>query len=172
MGGFYHDGRGLRYLQPGLYIKLQDYTGALRYFNWFDKNFPDDIGSPVFLFEYALTTFKRKKIARAEYNTLRTFTSNIYVLDYFLGKVLQNVSDKTSLSWDKEYLVKHFPYSRSDAELQDFAQWLEEFTTSDNFLSVKREFLSIEEQLKTEPVGPVRSSLVKKSSRLLDPFKP
>jgi len=41
-GGYYHDGGGLRYLPPGLYIQLEDYSGGLRYLNWFKKNFPDD----------------------------------------------------------------------------------------------------------------------------------
>lgn len=37
-GGQYHDGQGLRYYPPQLYIELKDYTGGLRYFNWFNKN--------------------------------------------------------------------------------------------------------------------------------------
>lgn len=58
-GGYYDDSRGLRYLPPELYLKIQDYSGALRYFNWFHKNFPDDSGYPVFLFEWAITRFKK-----------------------------------------------------------------------------------------------------------------
>ena len=36
-GGYYDDSRGLRYLAPEQYIKIRDYKGALRYFNWFNK---------------------------------------------------------------------------------------------------------------------------------------
>ena len=49
-GGYYHDGGGMRYMPPELYLQIQDYTGSLRYFNWFNKNFPDDAGHPVFIF--------------------------------------------------------------------------------------------------------------------------
>ncbi|HJW17411.1 MAG TPA: hypothetical protein VJ499_09825, partial [Flavisolibacter sp.] len=45
-GGYYHDGSGIRYAIPGLFIKILDYKGGLKYLNWFDKNFPDDIGDP------------------------------------------------------------------------------------------------------------------------------
>ena len=37
-GGHYHDGQGLRYIPPQLYLELEDYSGGLRYFNWFKKN--------------------------------------------------------------------------------------------------------------------------------------
>lgn len=47
-GGFYDDSRGLRYLPPELYVKLQDWHGGLRYLKWFEKNFPDDIGFQIF----------------------------------------------------------------------------------------------------------------------------
>lgn len=60
--GYFDDSRGLRYVPPGLYLKIKDYKGAARYFNWFDKNFSTDIGYGTFLFEYALSSFKNKKI--------------------------------------------------------------------------------------------------------------
>jgi hypothetical protein len=49
--GCYDDGRGLRYLPPFLFIQLSDYVGGVTYMKWFAKNFPNDIGFPVFLFE-------------------------------------------------------------------------------------------------------------------------
>ena len=75
-GGFYDDSRGLRYLPPALYIKLGDYSGAKRYFNWFAKNFPDDMGYPVFLFEWTLTLFKTQKMAEAEQKAQETYRAN------------------------------------------------------------------------------------------------
>jgi hypothetical protein len=45
-GGFYDDSRGLRYLPLRHFIELEDFKGGLRYTNWFEKNFPDDICFP------------------------------------------------------------------------------------------------------------------------------
>ena len=56
--GAYDDSRGLRYLPLEYYIKLQDYKGGLTYTRWFQKNFPDDIGFPDFLFEWTIILFK------------------------------------------------------------------------------------------------------------------
>ena len=63
--GCYDDSRGLRYLSPALYLKLKDYKGAMRYFNWFQKNFSDDSGYPSFLLEWTITLFKNCKLKEA-----------------------------------------------------------------------------------------------------------
>jgi len=136
-GGFYHDGRGLRYLQPELYIELQDYTGALRYFNWFDKNFPNDIGTPLFLFEYALTLFKTNRIEKAEIKILETVKLNQYLVDYFLEKLSFN-STETNSDWEKESLVQYFEYKKDDAEMIDFSEWLTDFCKSQKILNLKK----------------------------------
>jgi len=60
-GGYHHDGKGLRYLPPELYIKLKDYKGGLRYLRWFDRTFPDDSGYPIFLFEWTIILLRQAK---------------------------------------------------------------------------------------------------------------
>ncbi len=50
--GAFDDSRGLKYLTLEYYIKIQDYNGGLNYTRWFQRNFPDDIGFPEFLFEW------------------------------------------------------------------------------------------------------------------------
>jgi len=72
-GGFYHDGKGQRYLPPGYFIKLTDYKGGLRYLNWFSKTFPDDMGYPVFLFEWIVILFKTGKEIEAKKKHYRLF---------------------------------------------------------------------------------------------------
>jgi len=57
-GGYYHGGRGLWYLPPALYVQIADYTGGLRYINWFEKHFPDDSAYAKFFFECAIILFK------------------------------------------------------------------------------------------------------------------
>ena len=136
-GGYYHDGGGLRYAQPELYIKIQDFTGALRYFNWFDKNFPDDIGTPGFLFEYALTLFKTKRIKKAESKILETLDSNHYIVDFYLDRNTVINRDSNS-EWPIESLIKYFEYKKDDPNLADFSEWLTDFAQTQRFLSFKR----------------------------------
>ena len=132
-GGYYDDSRGLRYVPPELYLKIKDYKGALRYFNWFEKNFPDDIGFPGFLFEYTLTLFKNKKIEKAESKVLETFNSNPYLIDYFLDKELTDYYPDENSEWKKESLKKYFIYSKHDPGLEDFIEWLEIYRKTEIF---------------------------------------
>jgi len=83
-GGQYDDSRGLRYLPPELYLKIQDYSGALKYFNWFNKNFPDDCGYPDFMFEWTITLFYNSKLKDAEKKLMKRFSPTHTILTSFL----------------------------------------------------------------------------------------
>lgn len=167
-GGYYHDGGGLRYMPPELYLKIQDYTGSLRYFNWFDKNFPEDSGFPTFLFEWAITLFKTKRLKLAENKVKHTFYSNTYLLDKFLDKELLQFNKSEDSNWQYEQLVDDFKYSKNHEEMKDFAEWLNTYMNSEDFLEFANEFIEIKSKLKDEPVGEKRSYLVKKEYELLE----
>ena len=144
-GGFYDDSRGLRYLPPALYIKLGDYSGAKRYFNWFSKNFPDDMGYPIFLFEWTLTLFKTQKMALAEQKALQTFRANTYLLDAFLLRPPHGRNIREWSNWDSKELVANLPYAKTDRELTDFAEWLEGYINSEGFQQFAEDFLASRE---------------------------
>jgi hypothetical protein len=167
-GGYYHDGRGLRYMPPELYLKMQDYTGSLRYFNWFDKNFPEDSGFPTFLFEWAITFFKTKRLKLAENKVKHTFYSNTYLLDKFLDKELLQFNKSEDSNWQYEQLVDDFKYSKNQEEMKDFAEWLNAYMKSEDFLEFANELIEIKAELKDEPVGKKRSYLVNKEYELLE----
>lgn len=170
-GGFHRDGQGLRYLPPSLYLKLHDYTGAQRYFNWFHKNFPEDSCFPVFLFEWTITLFKKKKINLAEKKAMQTFGSNTYLIDFFLGHEPQHLNKFEDSNWKYESLKEHFNYSKDIPELNDFTEWLKEFATTDTFNDFVNQYINIEIQLEDEPVGEKRSQLVNDRYQLIENLK-
>jgi hypothetical protein len=159
-GGQYHDGQGIRYIIPEQFIKIEDYKGGLRYLNWFEKNFPDDSGFPIFLFEWAFILFKCNKLIEAENKAHRTFFSNTYLFDKFLEKEPLRIDKEESSNWEYESLVDNFPYSRKDREFMEFASWTEKVLSSRIFLDKANEFMDIERKLKSEPVGKKRTELV------------
>jgi hypothetical protein len=165
-GGYYHDGAGIRYAIPKLFIKIIDYKGGLKYLNWFDKNFPDDIGDPIFLFEWTFILFKCGKLKEAEEKAHRTFFSNTYLWDIFLGKKLLNLDITESSSWEFQSIGNYFTYTSSDTEFIEFTSWIQGVLNNRRFLETVNEFVQIEQQLKTEPVGQIRSELVAKYSKI------
>ena len=165
-GGVYHDGTGIRYVIPEQYIKIKDYKGGLRYLRWFDKNFPDDIGYPIFLFENTFILFKRDKVKEAEKKACKTFFSNTYLFDIFLEKEPLYFDKSENHAWEFEELAKHLPYKKDDLEFVEFAAWIQNVLNSREFLDQANEFIQIEQQLKNEPVGKKRTQLVERLSKI------
>jgi len=165
-GGEYHDGQGIRYVVTAEYVKLKDYNKGLKYLKWFDKNFPDDIGYPIFLFESTIILFKCGKLKDAEIKAHRTFFSNTYLLDKFLGKEMLFLDKNESSNWEMESLLGNFKYSNTNEEFTDFSFWIESILNSRLFLDKANEFIEIERKLKTEPVGLVRTELVNRLSEI------
>ena len=165
-GGQYHDGQGIRYIIPEQFIKINDYKGGLRYLNWFDKNFPDDSGYPIFLFEWTFILFKCDKLIEAENKAHQTFFSNTYLFDKFLGKEPLRLEKNESSNWEFESLVDGFPYSSLNTEFIEFASWTQNVFSSRTFLDKANEFIEIERKLKTEPVGQKRTKLVNRLSKI------
>ncbi len=165
-GGYYHDGQGIRYLIPELYIQIADFKGGLKYFNWFNKNFPDDSCYPIFLFEWTFVLYKNNLQQDAEKKLHQTFFSNTYLLDKFLGKDFLNLYKNESSNWEYQSLTDHFHYDKNKTDFVDFANWIEEKLQTRIFIDKANRFVEIEQLLKTTPVGKERNELVNELSNL------
>jgi len=165
-GGHHHDGQGLRYLPPEQYLKIQDYTGALRYFNWFNKNFSDDSCYPLFLLEWTITLFKTKKIKETENKLIETFISNTYIIDKFLNIEFKYFDKTESSNWEFESLAEGLPYSNNQNELIDFTSWLEKFMLTDKFLVPTNRYIELRVLLKKETDLEKRSDLIDQQSKI------
>ena len=169
-GGYYEDSHGLRYLPPELYLQMKDYVGSLKYFKWFEKKFPADIGFPLFLFEWTITLFKTSDFKNAEILALKTFFSNSYLFDKFLDYEFLDLDKYEGSDWQTPELAEYLIYSKHQEELNDFAKWISEFLSSDKFYKIANEFVEIEIKLKTEPVGQMRAKLIARRYHLLDNY--
>lgn len=169
-GGYYHDGSGLRYLPIALYIQIEDYTGGLRYINWFDKNFDNDGGYPVFWFEWAIILFKRNRLVKAEQKVFETYCQNTFLLDKFLGKPLQNLKISENDWAGSIAYLDNLDYSHRQANLADFSVWLNDFMDSEKFKAAATRFIELKNKLKNENEFEKRGSLLDQISLLQNDF--
>jgi len=165
--GWFDDSKGLRYLPTELFVKIGDYSGGLKYLNWFNKNFPDDMGLPEFLFESTIILFHAKKITEANAMALKTHFSNTYLFDKYFDRPFNEGDQYTSSSLEKPEYLSSFRYSHGQDNLFEFSHWLAEFITSDKFRITTKEFEEIKAQLRTEPTGPKRTALVTRLHELI-----
>lgn len=166
-GGQYHDGQGLRYYPPQLYIELNDFTGGLRYFNWFNKNFPDDSGYPDFLFEWTIILFKTGKLKDAEKKAFETFRSNTYLFDIFFGRQVMKINKwEGSNLQTQEFADNQFCYNSKQDNLADFSEWLDKFIATEKFILLSNKYLDIRQRLKTERDSETRHYLIQQERQL------
>jgi hypothetical protein len=166
--GAYDDSRGLRYLPLEYYIKLQDYKGGLTYTRWFQKNFPDDIGFPDFLFEWTIILFKIGKIEDTEKMAVKTYFSNTYLFDKFFNRPIVQIDKYESSNWESPDIIQHFNYSSNNEDLLDFSNWLEAFEETDRFKKIVDRFLEIQKVLKHENSTVKRRQLLNEIDHLAE----
>jgi len=166
-GGEYHDGQGLRYMPPRFYLKLQDYSGGLRYMNWFHKNFPDDACYPDFLFEWTVILFKTKKTKQAEIKAFETYRRNTYLFDTFLGRKITKFHGSHSSNLDTyQFAQEFFTYKSDQPELADFTAWLTALLDTPKFKALCEDYFEIQQQLAGEREYKARVLLLRKAERL------
>ncbi|MCX6309898.1 MAG: hypothetical protein NTY32_14125 [Bacteroidia bacterium] len=130
-GGYYHDGSGIRYMCPGLYLKIRDFKGALNYFRWFEKIFPEDICYGEFYVEWAITLFESGRLVEAGQKVVEGYERDSTIWNKFLNKKL-TLEDETVDPQLKTWLaVQQLNYSASEAVWNEFAIWLEGFLTAE-----------------------------------------
>jgi hypothetical protein len=150
-GGHYHDGAGLRYAPPQLYIKLNDFAGGLRYFTWFSKTFSDDVCYPEFLLEWTIVLFKSSRLKEAEKKAFETYCSKIDLFDVYFGRLSTIEKKKEDYPITKKKQDIHqLAYSYNQDHLIDFSAWLAHFIASDKFIQLSNKFKKINQQIELE----------------------
>jgi hypothetical protein len=142
-GGFHHDGQGLRYIPPQLYIQIDDFTGGLRYFNWFSKNFSDDSCYPEFLYEWTIILFKTGRLKEAEKKAFQLFCSDNNLFNKIVGQ-----SDSTIT--DEEFSDSYINKLKNNDSLTDFKTWLDNLTSTDEFIHLCNRYIDVKKRLETE----------------------
>ena len=148
--GGYDDSRALRYLPPKYFIQLQDFTGGLAYLKWFSKQFPDDVGFPDFLFEWAIILFKNGKTRACEFKIFEAFCSNTYILDKYFGNAVIPIDKYEHSDLPTTAFLNYFEYAARQKDLEDFTIWLRAYINTAQFKDQCIRYIDIYKKLKTE----------------------
>jgi len=169
--GGYHDGQGLRYIIPELYLEIEDYKGCLTYFRWFDKNFPDDCGFPSTLLIWSKALFERGKLKEAKLKLMEMGITNIYLIPILLNLDLetQNMPIRNSsmgYDWAMED-AKHLQHLMTE----NFTNWLHEFYPSSEYQVVIEYYIELSLKLdETKPTSE-RRLIIDEMSTLRESLK-
>ncbi len=87
--GYISDGSGRRYRIGVYYLISGDTQKALEYYTWFDQEFDDDIGEPIFSLFWALTHHRSGNFEEAAIQLQKVMLQNIYLLPHILGEPIE-----------------------------------------------------------------------------------
>ena len=164
--GFYRDGAGKRYQIGPHYLLLGDDEGALAAFEWFEKEFSDDVGEPGQLLCWSLALHRAGNEIGAAKKLRQTMFSNLYLVPRLLGSPIAELRIWHGSSDAEPSYVGHIhePYLRLwTKEERDWAQGL---YSSPGFRSVRERFIEISRAPATARPGTERSRLVEEMQKL------
>ena len=164
--GFYDDGAGKRYQIGPLYMLLGDNEGALAAFQWFEKEFPDDVGEPGHRLCSSLALYRAGDELSAAKELRRTMLTNLYLLPHLLGSPIAEIAmwHGSSDAWPSyvAYIPEAYFQLWTDAE----RQWASGLYRSAGFASVRARYIEISKLLDTTRPGPTRSRLIEEMHEL------
>jgi len=164
--GYYDDGAGKRYQIAPHYLLLGDNDGALVAFEWFEKEFSDDVGEPGHFLCWSLALHRAGNEIGAARKLRQTMFSNLYLVPRLLGSPIAELDIWHGSSDAEPSYAEHIhePYLQiwSDAE----REWASGLYFSPGFRSVRERYIEISRLLATTRPGPARSRLVKEMHKL------
>lgn len=164
--GCYDDSYGRRYIIAELYLKMADYNGAATYFRWFEKNFPDDIGYPLFLLTWAVTLFETGKLKEVKIKTLQTSFLNTYLFDIILGNESQPIDKSELIGFESLSYAKEIKKDCDKVLSQNYLNWLAEFVQTEIYLASMNKFIALRKLLQDESDISERRKLIDEENKL------
>ena len=157
-GGF-DDSAGRRYYIPDLYMRIADYKGAITYKKWFDKNFPDDIGTPLLSLEWSIAYFELGLITETSIYTVDTSFKNVYLHGLLLDRDISRI-DMYEQGYDMLEFAKSMIKDCKEFSTKPYLDWLKIFIDTDEYKQTINKFIALNKLLKDENIRDKRIKLL------------
>ena len=164
--GFYRDGAGKRYQVGPHYMLLDDNDGALGAFQWFDTEFPDDVGVPDHFLCWSLALHRAGNEIGAAKKLRQTMFSNLYLVPRLLGSPIAELDIWHGSSDAEPSYAEYVPEAYLQLWTEAERDWAAGLYYSPGFRSARERFIEIARALDTTRPGPERNRLVEEMYEL------
>lgn len=166
--GYINDGAGKRYLLFALFFVLNDLKKSEQYFQWYAKEFDDDVGEPVQKLCWAISLYRMNRLDEARYRLADLMLTNLYIIPRLLGENIKKYDIWHSCS-DADYDFYDYIYDEILAAITaDDKKWIKAEYDSAEFQRIRQRYIEIFGQLKSVKDMPLRKKLLNESYTLLD----
>ena len=166
--GYINDGAGKRYLLFSLYCVLNDLKKSEEYFEWYKKEFDDDVGEPVQKLCWAVSLYRMDHQGEAKYMLADLMLSNLYMIPQILGRDIKEY-DIWHFSSDGD--VDYFDYTPEEvlnALTPEDKTWVKDTYDSFVFQRIRQRYVEIYIELRTVKDLESRRKLLNEADTLLD----
>ncbi len=169
--GFYDDGYGKRYLIGPLHLLLSDYEGGMAYYNWFEKEFPNDVNEPFNYLCWTLTLYKNKHFKEAENKLIQTILCNFYLVPYLLNLEIETIDVRPFSNYNASDYVFNLPDELKELWDDDSLEWLSRLWSDEKIQSIKNEYIVLLRELAKEDKYEKRGNMLKHIAEFKAKFK-
>ena len=157
--GFISDGSGKRYRVNVDYIFCGEVQKAGEFIRWFEEQFPDDVGEPVFLLYSAITYFRLQERQKARSYLLDAMLSNVYLLPTLFSKPIPKLDMWHSSNWEAPEYVQEIQEYLSEPSSEERAWFKEEFE-GQLFTKIREKYIATYRALQGEREVKVRGRIL------------
>ena len=169
--GCYSDGSGKRYSLFVLFFALGDLRKLEEYMDFFQENFPDDMGEPGQQFCWALGLNRMGRDAKAEFRLAELMLSNLYLIPQILKREIEEYDMWHSSNWQHIDYIEYIPTELIDTFTEEDLAWAEEKYDSFQFAGIRKQHIELYAALDKTKGVEERGKILKKARTLLKPLE-
>ncbi len=168
--GHVNDGAGKRYLLFSMYLVLNNTEESQDYIEWYEKEFPDDVGEPIQKLCWALILRRIGKEAEAKRMLAETMLANLYVIPKVLGQQIAAYDIWHSSTDAQIHYAEYVPHEVLASLTEAEVLWISHEYESLDFQRIRKRYIEIYQKLKDIKNIAERKQLLDESYSLLSAF--
>ena len=158
--GIYDDSYGRRLLIGPLYLLANDTEGAIKYYKWYVKSFPDDSSEPFMSLCWTLSLYRAGKLEVAKIKLIHTMFSNLYILPHLFREDQPAYIIRAGSNWESKIHLVNLPDEYPGQWSEDEVNWAREMYYSNEITAIRERYIEIEISLQNETTDINRSGLL------------
>ena len=167
--GYIHDGSGKRYEVPIYYVLAGQHNKALEFYSWFESEFPDDVGEPLFALYWALAALRADQTAYARYRLQNAMLGNLYILPFLFREPIKTLDIWHWSNWaDNNYLNTVADFL--DEPTEEERQWIKNEYNTPTFSILRDKYIFTYHHLKHERDTQKRHEILEQWKVFSEPF--
>lgn len=154
------DGGGVRFLMGPYYLCLGDLEGAVSHYEWFWSVFSDSIDEPFHALGRVITELRQGHEQNAVSLLKRVYSANPYLLPFLLHMDIDTMDVHGHSNWEEKPYIFAAPEELYSYISEGERAWIRRIWDSQEFSDFVRTYNTLQDCLKTEPIGRKRSEMI------------